>query len=73
MADAIIEELWRVKNHIAREAGYDVKTLAAAIRGARDRKPANRGEPSGMRKVREPVANEDAGSDSGSPEIAPAV
>ena len=73
MADAIIEELWRVKDRMARDAGYDVKALAASIRGARDQKPANGGEPSGMRKAQEPVANKDAGSDYGSPEIAPAV
>ena len=71
MADAIIEELWRVKDRMAREAGYDVKALAAAIGGAPDQKHARGGEPSGMREAQNPVAAEDAGSDPGSQEIAP--
>ena len=58
---------------LAREAGYDVKALAAAISGPRGQKHANRGEPSGVCKAQEPVATEDAGSDSGSPDIAPAA
>ena len=32
MADEIIEELWRVKDEIAREHGYDVDRLAAYFR-----------------------------------------
>lgn len=31
MADEIIEELWRVKDAIAREHGYDIDRLVAAL------------------------------------------
>ena len=31
MADDIIEELWRIKDGIAREYGYDVDALAAHL------------------------------------------
>ena len=33
MPDAIIAELWRIKDAMAREHGYDVKALAAYLRG----------------------------------------
>ena len=32
MADEIIEELWRIKDEMAREHGYDVRRFAAYIR-----------------------------------------
>ena len=32
MSDEIIEELWRIKDGIAREHGYDVERLAAGLR-----------------------------------------
>jgi len=32
MADEIIEELWRIKDSIANEYGYDVKALVAHLR-----------------------------------------
>ena len=32
MADEIIEELWRIKDDMAREHGYDVDRLAAYFR-----------------------------------------
>ena len=31
MSDEIIEELWRIKDEIAREHGYDVESLAAYL------------------------------------------
>ena len=31
MPDEIIEELWRVKDELAREHGYDVRALAAYL------------------------------------------
>ena len=31
MSDEIIEELWRIKDGIAREHGYDVRRLAAYL------------------------------------------
>ena len=33
MPDAIIAELWRIKDTMAREHGFDVKALAAYLRG----------------------------------------
>lgn len=33
MADEIIEELWAVKDSIAREAGYDVDKLVELVEG----------------------------------------
>lgn len=35
MADEIIEELWTIKDEIAREHGYDIDTLVAHIQGSR--------------------------------------
>ena len=32
MADEIIEELWRIKDDVAREHGYDIDRLAAYFR-----------------------------------------
>ena len=32
MSDEVIETLWRIKDDIAREYGYDVARLAAALR-----------------------------------------
>lgn len=32
MADPVIEELWRIKDAMAREYGYDIARLAAALR-----------------------------------------
>lgn len=32
MSDEIIEELWRIKDSIAREHGYDIEALAAYLR-----------------------------------------
>lgn len=32
MADEIIEEVWRIKDEIAREHGHDVERLAAYLR-----------------------------------------
>lgn len=31
MSDEIIEELWRIKDEIAREHGYDIESLAAYL------------------------------------------
>ena len=31
MSDEIIEELWRIKDSIAREHGYDIEALAAYL------------------------------------------
>lgn len=33
MSDEIIEELWRIKDEIAREHGYNVESLAAYFQG----------------------------------------
>ena len=32
MADEIIEELWKIKDAVAKEYGYDVKALVAHLR-----------------------------------------
>ena len=63
MADAIIEELWRVKDRMACEAGCDVKALAAAIRGAPDQRSARSGGPSQSRRAQEKSAADGAVSD----------
>ena len=31
MSDEIIEELWQIKDHIAREHGYDIEALVAHL------------------------------------------
>ena len=33
MSDEVIEELWRIKDEMAREYGYDVARLAADLQG----------------------------------------
>ena len=33
MADEVIEELWHIKDAMAREYGYDIARLAAALQG----------------------------------------
>ena len=43
MADEIIEEVWRIKDEIAREHGYDLDRLGAYFRG-RERQRAQRVE-----------------------------
>ena len=43
MADEIIEEVWRIKDEIAREHGYDIHRLAAYLR-RREREGALREE-----------------------------
>ena len=35
MSDEIIEELWRIKDSVAREHGHDVKKLAAYLRSSK--------------------------------------
>ena len=37
MADAIIEELWKIKDDIAREHGYDIRRLGAYLRSLEGR------------------------------------
>lgn len=34
MSDKVLEELWRIKDDMAREYGYDVLRLVAALRAA---------------------------------------
>jgi len=36
MKDEIIEELWKAKDDLARECGYDLNKLAELLRGAQD-------------------------------------
>ncbi len=43
MADEIIEEVWRIKDEIAREHGYDLDRLGAYFR-ERERRRAQREE-----------------------------
>ena len=43
MADEIIEEVWRIKDEIAREHGYDLDRLGAYFR-ERERRKARREE-----------------------------
>ena len=43
MADEIIEEVWRIKDEIAREHGYDLDRQGAYFRG-RERQRAQREE-----------------------------
>ena len=38
MSDEIIEELWRIKDAMAREHGYDVGRLAAYLQGKKGKK-----------------------------------
>jgi len=36
MKDEIIEELWKAKDDLARECGYDLNKLAALLRSAQE-------------------------------------
>ena len=56
MADEIIEELWRIKDDMAREHGYDVRRFAAYIR-SREREREARGATTGA-AVRARAASE---------------
>ena len=42
MSDEIIEELWRIKDSIAREHGNDVRKLAAYLRDGKRREHFSR-------------------------------
>ena len=42
MVDEIIEELWRVKDEIAREYGYDIHRLLEYLRGVEKQIELNR-------------------------------
>ena len=53
MADEIIKELWRIKDEMAREHGYDVRRFAAYIR-SRERE----------REAREALATGEGGQSS---------
>jgi hypothetical protein len=35
----LLEELWKVKDDLAREAGYDIDRIFAELRAAEDRQP----------------------------------
>ena len=37
--DALLEELWRIKDDLAREAGYDTHRIVAELRAAEARQP----------------------------------
>ncbi len=68
MADEIIEELWRIKDDIAREHEYDPDALAAQLRNKRD--PGRR-RIEGLRSIRtivEPGASADDGKVGGAPQ-----
>ena len=39
MSDKIIRELWKIKDNIAQEHGYDIDALVAHLRG--QRRPGN--------------------------------
>lgn len=61
MPDEIIEELWKIKDGLAREGGYDVDALIARLRtGRRDgkRQVVDLGA---IRRAAEPAAQGDAG------------
>ena len=37
--DSLLEELWRIKDDLAREAGYDIDRIFAELRAAEARQP----------------------------------
>ena len=45
MGDEIIAELWRIKDAMAREHGYDVKSLAAYLRAKEQSRRAQPSKP----------------------------
>ena len=73
MADEIIEELWRVKDEMAREHGYDVRRLAAYIRSrerereARESRAAKKGGESSAADGQRSTKRGSAGRASGPP------
>ena len=64
MADEIIEEVWRIKDEIAREHGYDIDRLAAYFR----RRERERAREQGDAPDREETAGQTASEETGVPE-----
>ena len=44
MPDEIIEELWKIKDSIAREHNYDIRALAAHLQSKKEAKRARAGD-----------------------------
>ena len=61
MADEIIEELWRIKDEMAREHGYDIERVAAYFQ-RRERERARQNE-EGARETAGGVASEGTGGE----------
>jgi hypothetical protein len=55
MADEIIEELWKIKDDIARECGYDVKALVARLEDKKYGKDRQVVDLSSKRTIRQEV------------------
>lgn len=68
MADEIIEELWRVKDEMAREHGYDVRRFADYIRRREQEREAREARAAGGSEP-ESVDGRQAGQGDPAPEV----
>ena len=57
MSDEIIEELWRIKDSIAREHGYDIEALVAYLQSKEKAKGRQIVDLSAMKKTAEQGAS----------------
>ena len=62
MADEVIEELWRVKDAMAREHGYDVARLAADLQGRQEEEGHRIVDLQALRKASERTVSAAGGS-----------
>ena len=57
MSDEIIEELWRIKDSIAQEHGYDIEALAAYLQSKKRAEDQQVVDLSAMKKIAEQGAS----------------
>ena len=60
MTDEIIQELWRIKDSIARDHGYDLDVLVAYLRGKERAGDHHVADPHSIKEIAEQGAPADA-------------